>query len=561
MSEVKDKLITAENLKNAYDDNKRSISELKGDLDNYESQTNDRIDNFIIKGENVICFKKYVYGFIDLTTGVVSHSKNEVEWSTPLDDGFILLTSDSVDVTIPSGYKLRGVVYNEDKTYNNYFDFITSSGTTSRLKNKKGKYIRYAVCNNDRTVLNEDDLNNLESSIIFKMDNKLNEDIEALKDRISVIDSEKIDKIYRFETVEAEEISGIYGIGGKTYSESSHIEIDVNGGEIFRITGYSWSSPDVFPACFSINSDGTSTILVDATTKNKVYINEQVLIPPNGSKLIVNAGDSVKHPIAEKKVNIELDSYISEKSNEHTSLYGKTIVNFGDSIFGNKRPPYDVSTALSNITGATVHNLGFGGCRMSSYDADWSPFSMYMLADSIANNDFTAQDNVDITAKGLPSYFVETRELLKSIDWNKVDIVTIAYGTNDFTAYKVLDSDENKYDTNTYGGALRYSIEKLLGAYPHLKIFVLSQTYRFWLNGTDFVEDSDTKIINGLKLTDFVDKTKEISKEYHLKFIDNYYDLGINKYNRSHWFPATDGTHHNRLGAVLIAEHMKNEMF
>ena len=32
MSEIKDKLITAENLKNAYDDNKRGITELKGDL-------------------------------------------------------------------------------------------------------------------------------------------------------------------------------------------------------------------------------------------------------------------------------------------------------------------------------------------------------------------------------------------------------------------------------------------------------------------------------------------------------------------------------------------------
>lgn len=32
MSEIKDKLITAENLKNAYDDNKRAISELKSDL-------------------------------------------------------------------------------------------------------------------------------------------------------------------------------------------------------------------------------------------------------------------------------------------------------------------------------------------------------------------------------------------------------------------------------------------------------------------------------------------------------------------------------------------------
>ena len=32
MAEIKDKLITAENLKNAYDDNKNKIDELKGDL-------------------------------------------------------------------------------------------------------------------------------------------------------------------------------------------------------------------------------------------------------------------------------------------------------------------------------------------------------------------------------------------------------------------------------------------------------------------------------------------------------------------------------------------------
>ena len=35
MAEIKDKLITAENLKNAYDDNKRQITELKGDLVEY----------------------------------------------------------------------------------------------------------------------------------------------------------------------------------------------------------------------------------------------------------------------------------------------------------------------------------------------------------------------------------------------------------------------------------------------------------------------------------------------------------------------------------------------
>ena len=39
MAEIKDKLITAENLKNAYDDNKRAISALKSDLVDFKNET------------------------------------------------------------------------------------------------------------------------------------------------------------------------------------------------------------------------------------------------------------------------------------------------------------------------------------------------------------------------------------------------------------------------------------------------------------------------------------------------------------------------------------------
>ena len=88
-----------------------------------------------------------------------------------------------------------------------------------------------------------------------------------------------------------------------------------------------------------------------------------------------------------------LKTYINEDTigeiKTYTPLKGKTIANFGDSIFGNRRPPNDVSTALAEITGATVYNLGFGGCRMAKHDTNWDPFSMYRLADSIATNDFT----------------------------------------------------------------------------------------------------------------------------------------------------------------------------
>lgn len=243
---------------------------------------------------------------------------------------------------------------------------------------------------------------------------------------------------------------------------------------------------------------------------------------------------------------------------------GKTIVNFGDSIFGNKRPPDDISTKLAKLTGATVHNCGFGGCRMSTHSLpNYAPFSMFALADAIVSRDFSTQEAAVVATDGelVPSYFANTLALLESIDFSKVDIITIAYGTNDFTSSKNLDNEDNNKDTTTFAGAMRYSIERLLEAYPHLLIFSCGQTYRFWMDAEGvFVEDSDTKVYNESILPDFVAKTKEVAEEYHLPFIDNY-KIGMNKFNRGVYFPATDGTHPNVTGNELIARHIAKELF
>ena len=51
--------------------------------------------------------------------------------------------------------------------------------------------------------------------------------------------------------------------------------------------------------------------------------------------------------------------------------------------------------------------------------------------------------------------------MLKSIDFNDIDIITIEYGTNDFTGGVNIDNPNNSKDTSTFLGALRYSIEKI----------------------------------------------------------------------------------------------------
>lgn len=250
--------------------------------------------------------------------------------------------------------------------------------------------------------------------------------------------------------------------------------------------------------------------------------------------------------------------------NANKKLAGKVVVNFGDSIFGKRRPPDDISTELAKITGATVHNCGFGGCHMSNhFMVTYSAFSMCNLADSIASGDWTTQDAAiaDTSSNAVPSYFSDGLAILKGLDFNDVDIITIAYGTNDFTSADKLDDTDNRLDTNTFAGALRYSIETLLTAYPHLKIFVCSQTYRFWMADGAFVDDSDTHTNdNGVKLTDFVVKTKEVAEQYHLPYIDNY-NVGFNKFNRGYYFSATDGTHPLTVGCHLIARRMANDMY
>jgi len=253
----------------------------------------------------------------------------------------------------------------------------------------------------------------------------------------------------------------------------------------------------------------------------------------------------------------------NEYPSANNTLYGKTIVNFGDSIFGNFNDSTSISSYLASLSGATVYNVGFGGCRMSQHSMYWDAFSMYRLAEAIANNDFNYQDEAIANYSGFPSYFSSHLETLKNIDFSKVDYITIAYGTNDYTAGIEIENPDDPEDVTTYKGALRYSLRLICEAYPNLKILVCTPMYRFWSNEDgSFKEDSDTKTFNshGDTLPEFVEATKEVAKEFKMPYLDNYFELGINKYNRLEYFTTTDGTHPQASGRKRVAERIYNAL-
>lgn len=246
-------------------------------------------------------------------------------------------------------------------------------------------------------------------------------------------------------------------------------------------------------------------------------------------------------------------------------LSGKVVVNFGDSLFGNTQGASSVSNVISNVTGAVVYNCGFGGCRMAGGQEieAWQSFSMFRLSDEIVKeNDDPTKWNLQDAAvnnekwNNKPTYFDNTLSVLKGIDFNLVDFITIAYGTNDYTGGNLIDDESNPLNTDTFSGALRYSLEKIMAKYKQLKILICTPTYRLWFNPDGSVEsDSDTKDYAGTgSLIGYVEKTKDIAKEYKVFCIDNYYELGINRFNALNFFTVQDGTHHNSVGRKVLGE-------
>lgn len=237
-------------------------------------------------------------------------------------------------------------------------------------------------------------------------------------------------------------------------------------------------------------------------------------------------------------------------------LEGKNVVVFGDSLIGMYRGDTSVTTHLATVTGATVYNVGFGGCRMSTHPSHgYAEFSMWALADAVATDTWTSQDQY--VSQG-SDYFPEQLATLKGIDFNTVDYVVIHYGTNDFGGGVAIGASSASTDHSTLCGAARYSIEKLLTAYPKLRIFISLPVYRYWESGGTITYAETYTNSQNNKLYECVEALKTVAREYNLPTIDGYYELGINKVNASTFL--LDGTHHNAVGRKRFGQFIGSKI-
>ena len=250
--------------------------------------------------------------------------------------------------------------------------------------------------------------------------------------------------------------------------------------------------------------------------------------------------------------------YATQKGYVKSKLSGKVMANFGDSI-----TKIGYSSYIQTETGMTVHNFGLSSQRWAyANEGEKEKYGMYAIANAIATGVWTVPES--LVPGGVFDEQIATIARIKAVDFDDVDFVTIALGTNDFTSGTTLTDSEDLYDTATLPGAIRYAVKTLLTAYPHLTVMLLTPIYRFWVDvdGTTIIDDSDVHTIGGYQLPAMVSKIIEIGAELKLPAVNMYSELGINAHNRIYWFAYTttgvyDGIH-PRNAATL--EKMGNKV-
>jgi lysophospholipase L1-like esterase len=224
------------------------------------------------------------------------------------------------------------------------------------------------------------------------------------------------------------------------------------------------------------------------------------------------------------------------------------ILNLGDSIFGNARDN-NISAYLSEYSGATVYNGGLGGTLMSERVDASSPYIWFdglHLVEALTTGDWTNQD-ANVNSSGISmDYYPQTLEMLKSLDMSTIDVVTIAWGTNDYTGNCTLDKITD---------ALETIIDMFQTAYPEIRLLVCTPIWRYFSDGSD----GDTKANKGGTLKEIAEAIEQTAKNKRISVLNTYQNMPLCVNTMSTYFAETSGnrTHPNAKGSALYA-HLIN---
>jgi lysophospholipase L1-like esterase len=188
-------------------------------------------------------------------------------------------------------------------------------------------------------------------------------------------------------------------------------------------------------------------------------------------------------------------------------------------------------------------NAGMPGASAGVHKfPDVNVVSLCALVDAIVSGDWSQQvvSHEPIRAAAVSR--------LMAVPFSSVTHLGLEYGTNDFQYDRPMGND-GACSKETFKGALNYSLQKLLSAYPKLRVFLITPSWMLTPAGLDS-DDNPNGI--GIYLGEYVDAMRRIGELNHVPCLDLWRTLGANKYNQKTYL--ADGVHPSDFGVIRRAE-------
>jgi hypothetical protein len=245
-----------------------------------------------------------------------------------------------------------------------------------------------------------------------------------------------------------------------------------------------------------------------------------------------------------------------------------TIVAFGNSPFADDRQsPDNLTNLIAAENDAVVYNCSVGDSylvainntlRIDSYPMD--VFNFYWLTTLVAMPDITKGNYeyaFEVMGKQTPEDAREAYDILSTLDFNTVDVITIMYDASDYLEGHGMYSDENPTDIQTFTGNLEAGIELLEQNFPHIRFIVMSPTYAYALDEDGNYVSSDIQRYGQDVLSTYVIRQGYSAYDRGVTFVDNLYGT-FNEDNASDYL--IDNLHINIDGRKLVAKRFSDAL-
>lgn len=238
----------------------------------------------------------------------------------------------------------------------------------------------------------------------------------------------------------------------------------------------------------------------------------------------------------------------------------RTIVAFGNAPFAKDKGTDDnLASMIEELSGAVVYNCSVADSFLSSSEplvnADISPmdaFNFYWLL-ALANEegdsiyDYIFSEKADLISEDAK----EAYELIRSIDFNTVDVITVMYDAADYLNGRYIYNPDNLTDVQSFFGNMNAGIQFIQSMYPHIRVIIMSPTYAFAIDDSGNYVSSDLYLYSEHPLSLYSALLEQCAAGNVASFVDNFYGT-VNELNAKDYL--IDNVNLNIAGRKKLAE-------